>query len=170
MRHLPRSQRTEQNYSSTRNYLGIFFWDADFKKKMETSSQVRQSFCIQETFLCPRKKKDFIAWILLPHYFFGGGGGGRGRGAKRILKIAFLPPIPFVQKVDSIIYWLAQYVLEEVIAWIGIYPLGSTSQALNNLDLVYKYNVEGILFSLGDPQTYQWPAPLTGSFLWTLRY
>lgn len=97
-------------------------------------------------------------------------GGGRERGAKRILKIAFLPPVPFVQKVDSIIYWLAQYVLEEVIAWIGIYPLGSTSQALNNLDLVYKYNVEGILFSLGDPQTYQWPALLIGSFLWTLRY
>ena len=54
--------------------------------------------------------------------------------------------------------------------WIGIYPLGSTIQALNNLDLVYKYNVEGILFSLGDPQTYQWPALLEGSFLWTLNY
>ena len=140
MRHLPRSQRTAQNYSSKRNYLGVFFRDADF--------------------YCMDTSASLFFWR----------GGGRGRGAKRIPKIEFLPPVPFVQKVDSIIYWLAQYVLEEVIAWIGIYPLGSTSQALNNLDLVYKFNVEGILFSLGDPQTYQWPALLGGSFLWTLSY
>ena len=94
---------------------------------------------------------------------------GRG-GCKSIPKTAFLPPVPFVQKVDSTIYWLAQYVLVEVIKWIGIYPMDGTTQALNNLDLVYTYNVEGILFSLGDPQTYQWPALLKGSFLWTLSY
>lgn len=71
---------------------------------------------------------------------------------------------------DSTIYWIAQYVLVEVIKWIGIYPLDSTTQAMNNLDLVYRYYVEGILFSLRDPQTYQWPALLVGSFLWTPSY
>jgi len=109
----------------------------------------------------------FCLVIIIIIFFLGGGG---GRGAKSIPKIAFLPPVSFDQKVDSTIYWLAQYVLEEVMKWIGIHPLGSTTQALNNLDLVYKYNVEDILFSLGDPQTYQWPALLEGSFLWTLSY